>query len=347
MAFWQYSWTATVPGIGGGVDADRFNGTLDDLKAFVASDKPPTGKLETASCTSLAGWAEDPDTVALPVRVELYLDVAAGAGVSPWQTVSASMTHGALGDHGFDIPPPMRSMDGKPHAVHAYAVDTSGKGPSPELTSSPQTITCPPPPLPTGVRRSVPTPAVLTAWKWSVGDVLRADPSKVAALPRGPEFPLAPVFVRSDPGAGGDGALWAIDGTHRRKVAGEAVLASWRIDRSVVEAWTPAKINSYLPTVDWRAAPFLVEAIGAPEVWVIDADPTASGDAGPTVVPAPPKGGVGGNEATATDASASSGCGCTVVGAATSPSWAWSLASAAALVLRRRSRRWPAISRAA
>jgi GH25 family lysozyme M1 (1,4-beta-N-acetylmuramidase) len=35
--FWQYSDNATVSGIPGGVDADMFNGTLDDLRAFAGA----------------------------------------------------------------------------------------------------------------------------------------------------------------------------------------------------------------------------------------------------------------------------------------------------------------------
>jgi MYXO-CTERM domain-containing protein len=37
---WQYSDARTVPGIGGGVDADKFNGTLDDLKALAGMTPP-------------------------------------------------------------------------------------------------------------------------------------------------------------------------------------------------------------------------------------------------------------------------------------------------------------------
>jgi lysozyme len=37
---WQYADNRTVPGISGGVDADKFNGTLDDLRALVGASMP-------------------------------------------------------------------------------------------------------------------------------------------------------------------------------------------------------------------------------------------------------------------------------------------------------------------
>ena len=39
FSFWQYSQSGTVPGISGDVDMDRFNGSMDGLRAF--ADLPP------------------------------------------------------------------------------------------------------------------------------------------------------------------------------------------------------------------------------------------------------------------------------------------------------------------
>ena len=40
-SFWQYSETGTVPGISGQVDMDRFNGSMDGLKAFAGFPADP------------------------------------------------------------------------------------------------------------------------------------------------------------------------------------------------------------------------------------------------------------------------------------------------------------------
>lgn len=40
-SFWQYSETGTVPGISGQVDMDRFNGSMDGLKAFAGFPPDP------------------------------------------------------------------------------------------------------------------------------------------------------------------------------------------------------------------------------------------------------------------------------------------------------------------
>jgi lysozyme len=41
FSFWQYSQTGSVPGISGGVDMDRFNGSIDALKLFAGFPKTP------------------------------------------------------------------------------------------------------------------------------------------------------------------------------------------------------------------------------------------------------------------------------------------------------------------
>jgi len=42
-AFWQYSDIGKVPGISEPVDADRFNGSLDDLKSLAVPAPPSSG----------------------------------------------------------------------------------------------------------------------------------------------------------------------------------------------------------------------------------------------------------------------------------------------------------------
>lgn len=57
-AFWQYSDSGNVPGISPGVDVNRFNGSLADLKAFVgASSSSSSSSSGSSSSSSGAGGA--------------------------------------------------------------------------------------------------------------------------------------------------------------------------------------------------------------------------------------------------------------------------------------------------
>jgi len=330
MAFWQYSWTGTVPGVAGQVDVDVFNGTLAQLQAFANPDAPPTGSLDAATCTSIAGWAQDPDAATSPVRVSLFVDATDAAGSTPWQSVTASLAHGAQGDHGFSVPPPLGALDGKPHAVHAYGIDSSG-GPNAELSGSPKNFTCATPASPLGVKRHVVNPASMTAWQWSALDVLGLDASKVASIPTGPDWPSAPTFVHGD--ASGDTQVWALDvgagasAQVKRKVASDAVLAAWRIDKSKVTALAETKLQAMPQGPDWRSAPFVVQATGAPEVYVIDDDPTK-----PVVTIAPP---TGTTEPAGAIASSADKGGCDFGDASSDLTGAWLLLVAAGAMRRR------------
>jgi lysozyme len=334
MAFWQYSWTGTVPGITGSVDLDVFNGTLAQLLAFANPDAPPVGNLDLADCDAVAGWAQDPDTPTSPLGVDLYFDATAGAGTA-WQRVTASLAHGSQGNHGFSVSTPFGALDGKAHVVHAYAIDSSGAGPNPELPNSPKTITCAAPNLPAGVKRHIVDMTSMTAWTWGTLDVLHVDPSKLASVVAGPDWPATPSFVHGD--ATGDTQVWALDlgGSVKRKVASDAVLASWRIDKSKVTALAESKLQATTQGPDWRASPFVVQATGAPEIWVIDDDPNKPPE--PTVTVATPK---GVSEPTQANASTNQSGGCDL-GARGSSNGAsafaaWALVAAAAAIHRRR-----------
>jgi lysozyme len=65
---WQYSDNRTVPGISGGVDADKFNGTLDELKALTggpAPDNAPEAGAADGAAKNDVNVPTDPDADAL------------------------------------------------------------------------------------------------------------------------------------------------------------------------------------------------------------------------------------------------------------------------------------------
>ncbi len=77
--FWQNSNKGSVPGITGRVDTNKFNGTLDDLRAFVHGAPPPrTGALSfewTRDADGLYTFTADPPAGAarVEIRIEDYL----------------------------------------------------------------------------------------------------------------------------------------------------------------------------------------------------------------------------------------------------------------------------------
>jgi lysozyme len=109
----------------------------------------PRGSLDSAACTTIAGWAQDPNTPDAPAFVDLYFDGPAGSS-----TVTASMRVAADGhrddlcsalgscDHAFSVPTPAALKDGRAHQVWAYAISTVGGSSNPLLGAAPRSFRC-------------------------------------------------------------------------------------------------------------------------------------------------------------------------------------------------------------
>ncbi len=131
--FWQFTDHQSVAGIGGSVDADRFNGTKADLLAFAKGpDQKVEGVFETATCNKLAGWAWDPDTPAKALDVQIWADGTPSTGTLI-KTVKANQTRndlckplGGNCDHAFSIALPAKLEDGALHKLRAYATGDAG-----------------------------------------------------------------------------------------------------------------------------------------------------------------------------------------------------------------------------
>lgn len=114
----------------------------------------PQGSFDSASCTTIYGWAFDRDSPGSQIQVHLYVDGAAGAGGwfdgGFWTDVYRSdvnayfPTYGLTGNHGFSFATPANLRDGNPHALYIHAIDTAG-GNNPVIGLSPQWIACAPP----------------------------------------------------------------------------------------------------------------------------------------------------------------------------------------------------------
>jgi GH25 family lysozyme M1 (1,4-beta-N-acetylmuramidase) len=277
--FWQYS------DGGGSLDHDVFNGTLAQLQGLARPpNTPPKGYLDNADCTQVNGWSQDDDVPTKSIAVHVYFDGAAGASGATGVPTTADQYRKdlctALGscNHAFSLATPRSLMDGKGHPVYAYGIDSTG-GPNTLLTNSPKSFTCKTPAPPVGaIKRWIPSPTVLSAWKLSTFmDLAHYDDATLGAVPKGPDLDATPTVVIADNGAP---EVWVIDGNERRHVVDPASMAAWRFPAPT--KWAATKVDAVAQGRDWPAAPLLAQA-SAPEVYVFDtAPPTPGADAGPS-----------------------------------------------------------------
>jgi hypothetical protein len=231
----------------------------------ITQDQPPTGSLDSASCDTITGAAQDPDSPTTPLEIDLTFDAPTG------QMGSGTLTQVA---NSFSFATPLGLKDSTQHTVHAYAKDAQ-TAVLQELPSSPKTFTCSPPAIPPGIKRLVPTAAATTAWKLDpLLDVANEPAAAIASVPLGVDFPASPTAVISDDGSPD---VWVIDtaqdgSTVRRHVTNPPSMTAWSLTATT---WTAAKVNAIAQGLDWPATPFVVQGVGAPEVYVIDAAPGA------------------------------------------------------------------------
>jgi len=275
----QYNSNGIIPGISGNVDIDKFNGSLEELEAFagIVRNKPPHGWLDEVSCDRIRGWSQDTDSATSAIDVHLYFDSVPGDAAPTARAVHAGIERtdlcGPLGscNHSFDAPTPLSLLDGKPHTVHAYGIDSSGKGPNPELSGSPKTMTCarPTPPLApeVGVRRWIPSPEVLAAWKFDpFQDMVVYSDAEIAKWETGRDLPKAPLLIATDDPAIG---IQIVDDTLHRHVQNPDSMSEWRFDWGAVVKWSPAEFAKLSKSAEWRQRPFLMKGDG-PAVYLLD-----------------------------------------------------------------------------
>ena len=290
-AYEEYTCGATAELRRHSLSSVRSNGYIalryDQLEDDPPPNALPTGSVDAIGCT-VSGWAQDPDAPGTPLDVQVIVGGPAGdpnavaLDLGPASDERADLCD-ALGscNHGFTVSLPPSLHDGAPVPFYVYAVDAN-EGTTVALPGSATTGTCErvtPPFAPSGgVRRWVPSPAVLEAWQWTASDVAPLEAATVEAYPDGPALPEAPRAVRAD-----DGSLevWILDGGMRRRVVDAGSLEAWRLEGfvAVAAAGTLADLDV---GPDWPAVPSVVQG-GGPEVYVLDiavADPEDASDPG-------------------------------------------------------------------
>lgn len=317
-----------------------YSGTTVDpyvyIKDHLTCNDPPKGAIDNLDCGIVGGWTQDPSAPDQTIATHLYFDGDAGDPAATLLEVAADVARDdlcqSLGscNHGFRVPTPLSLLDGAPHTVHAYGIDSEGEN-NTHLGNSPGVLTCPPPPL-LGWRRSVALPYALSAWQFSTfADLVTiADPA-LTALGQTIALPAVPLLVRADDESP---EIWLVDGPTgelRREVTSATIASAWHLDLAAAAVWPAADIAAIPEGPPLRPRPILVKGSG-PEIFVIDdnLDPVAAGSDSGDSEGAPTSTGASasatGNEASTTatatggDAGTAgvgaedSGCGCTSTG---------------------------------
>lgn len=122
---WQFTSTASIPGITGSVDQNRFNPATG---ASLQSLHAPTGALDSAqtggaAVVTVSGWALDPDAPTVSSQVQVLVDGVSQIVLAANSRPDVAAVYPLAGDqHGFTATAP---VDPGVHTVCASALDTA------------------------------------------------------------------------------------------------------------------------------------------------------------------------------------------------------------------------------
>jgi hypothetical protein len=93
-AFWQHSNTGKVPGISGDIDLDRFNGTIDELRAFAGGGGGGGGGGGSTTCTSATMGADLPEGACVQANSDAqWYQCSGGSWVQQASTTGCTKTY--------------------------------------------------------------------------------------------------------------------------------------------------------------------------------------------------------------------------------------------------------------
>jgi hypothetical protein len=240
------------------------------------ADVAPKGYLDAASCSGVAGWAQDTNAPTISIFTDVYFDGPAGSAAATGLRVTANANRSdlctALGscDHGWSVGIPRSQLTGTAHPVYAYGIDSAG-GANTLLTDSGKTFSCEAPAIPeaTTVKRLIKTPAIATSWKFSMFyDAAPYSAAALAALKDGDNFDAQPDVVQVK----GEPDIYVVDGNQRRHVANMGSFAAWRFTTSMIEPITATALAALEDGLDWPEVPLLVSTPSGQtdDVYVLD-----------------------------------------------------------------------------
>src|SRR5690606_34476395 len=177
------------------------------------ANRAPRGYLDGVNCDRIHGWTQDTDAPNTSIRAHVYIGGPAGSPNATGYSLAADGERtdlcNAIGscNHAFSMPTPRALMNGQPHEVYAYGIDSAG-GANTLLVGSPKVLQCDPPALPlspdVGVLRHIPNPEVMANWQFDWRDVAVVPDGILDAYPILEPWSDAPVLTRSEGGS----AVW-------------------------------------------------------------------------------------------------------------------------------------------
>ncbi len=174
--------TAGTNGYGGGGGGSRFTGGGGNGGSGIVIiryltpvvNQTPFGWLDTntpgtnnkGNCSTLEGWAWDPDVPNTSINLNIYKDGVFVTTINAGNYRNDLVPAYGTGYHGFIYSIPSNWLDDVTHNINVYAVDTAG-GSNPNLQSSPVTaFRCATPP-PTNLVLSCPAPGTTMTATWT------------------------------------------------------------------------------------------------------------------------------------------------------------------------------------
>ncbi|HEX7666627.1 MAG TPA: CHAP domain-containing protein [Polyangiaceae bacterium] len=241
---------------------------------------PPNGTLDVADCTSISGWAQDPEQKTTAVSADLSFNGPAGSANAVSVKVAAGTDRSdlctAIGscNHAYAFPTPRGAMDGTERSVYAYGVGASGN----EALLGNKTFKCAAPAIPDGAKkRWVTSPTVLKAWAFQTFfDMATYPAATIDALADDTDIPATPSLAKAD----GSEDIWVLDGTERRHVGDPASLVAWRFDTTKIATLTAAALAGYSEGLAWPETPLLVKSTDDTKVYMLDGILPTSNDGG-------------------------------------------------------------------
>ncbi len=236
-------------------------------------DEVPRGYLDAADCEGgISGWAQDPDAPddAIDVYVSIggpvFTEGAVGYTIKADRNRDDLCTAIGSCNHGYQLPVPRKLMDGQTRQVFVYGMDVTGPN-NAELVNSGRTIQCAPPSLPYagdyGIRRHIPNPEVLDAWRFDRNDIATIADAKLDELPLGTPLGAAPQLAQVD----GEDAVWLVEDGVRRHVPNRATMETWKFDWDTIQM--REELAELVPGVPVTPRPFLARGSG-PAVYLIE-----------------------------------------------------------------------------
>lgn len=276
--------------------------------APMCPSRAPIGSLDSADCTHVVGWTQDPDVPTQSIGVLLAFDGIYPDPDAKYTNTIADVDRPDVGkvvgssNHGFDVPTPYGLFDDEEHPVLAAGKDSADLR-SALLVGNPKFKCAPNPPK--SSKRHVADPMTFAAWKFSeFDDLMNVSDSVLAGFTESGAIDFSPALVQADDKSP---EVWLVDGKTRRWVTSPASARAWHFDLSTVKIVPAAQVKALALGPPLRFRPMLAKGT-SDAIYLLDALPdeiASEPSGGPSDAGAP----AGNGDVP----SMQSGCSCTAI----------------------------------